>query len=113
MTKDEVEMAVGEASRKIESDEHLHVWLYARSNGVVLDVIFDEKGTVMEAKARLGDVNEDLPADQKKKTIKKGAKKNTTPVDTTPKETTKKKVQKKNVGGIWGGTMETGSPIEE
>jgi hypothetical protein len=113
MTKDEVEMAVGEASRKIESDEHLHVWLYARSNGVVLDVIFDEKGTVMEAKARLGDVNEDLPADQKKKTVKKGAKKNTTPVDTTPKETTKKKVQKKNVGGILGGTMETGSPIEE
>ena len=113
MTKDEVEMAVGEASRKIESDDHLHVWLYARSNGVVLDVIFNEQGTVMEAKARLGDVNEDLPADQKKKTIKKGTKKNTTPVDTTPKDTPKKSVQKKNVGGIWGGTMETGSPIEE
>ena len=113
MTKDEVEMAVGEASRKIENDDHLHVWLYARSNGVVLDVIFNEQGTVMEAKARLGDVNEDLPADQQKKITKRGAKKNTTPVDTTPKETTKKKVQKKNVGGIWGGTMETGSPIDE
>ena len=113
MTKDEVEMAVGEASRKIENDDHLHVWLYARSNGVVLDVIFDEKGSVMEAKARLGDVNEDLPADQKKKIVKKGAKKNTTPTDTTPKDTPKKSAKKKNVGGIWGGTMETGSPIDE
>ena len=90
MTKDEVELAMGEPARKIEGGNNLDMWLYVRSNGVVLDVTFDERGYVKEAKARRGDVNSEPPTLRKRKPSR----------------------QRKNVGGIIGGTMETGTPIE-
>ena len=97
MSKDEVEMAVGEPGNKVVVGD-IEVWLYARSNGVVLDVVFNAKGVVTEAKARLGDVNSTPPAAiVAEKKVKKSSNKST---------------NKKNVGGIIGGTMETGSPIE-
>lgn len=97
MSKDEVEMAVGEPGNKVVVGD-IEVWLYARSNGVVLDIVFNAKGVVTEAKARLGDVNSTPPAAiVAEKKVKKSSNKST---------------NKKNVGGIIGGTMETGSPIE-
>ncbi len=86
MTKDEVEMAVGIAPTKIKASDGTDMWLYARSNGVVLDVKFNERGIVKSAKARKGDASKDT-------------------------KTTKKKARR-NVGGIQGGTMETGTPLE-
>jgi len=56
----------------------------------VLDVTFDERGYVKEAKARRGDVNSEPPTLRKRKQSR----------------------QRKNVGGIIGGTMETGTPIQ-
>lgn len=91
MTKDEVGLAMGEATRKIEGGNHLDMWLYVRSNGVVLDVTFDERGYVIEAKARKGDVNETPPTLRQRKSNRR---------------------KQQNVGGIIGGTMETGTPIE-
>ena len=96
MTKDEVELAMGEAARKIEGGDNLDMWLYVRSNGVVLDVTFDERGYVIEAKARRGDVNSEPPTLRKSKRSGQS----------------KQSKQRKNVGGIVGGTMETGTPIE-
>ena len=52
MTKDEVELAVGEPFKQTHDAEGNEVWQYARSNGVILDVFFDEKGYVTLAKAR-------------------------------------------------------------
>ena len=53
MSKEEVEMAVGEPFRKVvENGEDK--WMYSRSNGVILDVWFDkETSHVRLAKARL------------------------------------------------------------
>jgi len=86
MTKDEVEMAVGVAATKIKASDGTDMWLYARSNGVVLDVKFDSRGIVKSAKARRG--------------------------DSSSKESKgKKSSSRKNVGGIQGGTMETGTPL--
>ena len=97
MTKEEVELAVGEPGNKVAVN-NIEIWLYARSNGVVLDVVFDARGIVTQAKARLGDVNSTPPAAiVAEKKVKKSSNKST---------------NKKNVGGIIGGTMETGSPIE-
>ena len=59
MTKEEVEMAMGEAFKKTYDSEGGEMWLYARSNDVILDVWFDEKGYVTQAKARRA---EDEPA---------------------------------------------------
>lgn len=53
MTKDEVEMAMGEPFDKTHDAEGNEMWMYARSNDVILDVWFDEKqGHVVYAKAR-------------------------------------------------------------
>jgi hypothetical protein len=98
MSKEEVELAVGEPGNKVAAG-NIEVWLYARSNGVVLDVVFDTRGIVIQAKARLGDVNSTPPAAiVAEKKVKKSSNKST---------------NKKNVGGIQGGTMETGSPLED
>ena len=86
MSKDEVQLAVGEPASKIVDSEGLDMWLYARSNGVILDVKFDAKGKVKSAKARAG--NKQATTSQKKNS-------------------------RRNVGGIQGGTMETGTPIGE
>jgi uncharacterized membrane-anchored protein len=87
---------MGEAARKIEGGNNLDMWLYVHSNGVVLDVTFDERGYVIEAKARRGDVNSEPPTLRKSKRSGQS----------------KQSKQRKNVGGIIGGTMETGTPIE-
>ncbi len=86
MSKDEVQLAVGEPASKIVDSEGLDMWLYARSNGVILDVKFDAKGKVKSAKARSGN---------KQAT------------------SSKNKSSRRNVGGIQGGTMKTGTPIDE
>lgn len=52
MSKEEVEMAMGESFRKVTNADGSEMWMYARSNDVILDVWFDEKGYVTEAKAR-------------------------------------------------------------
>lgn len=82
MTKDEVLMAVGEPNSKISDSEGNDMWLYARSNGVILDVKFNEQGSVASAKARQGSKN------AKGKHSRRG-------------------------GGIAGGKMKTGTPINE
>ena len=86
MTKDEVKLAVGEPASQITDSEGREIWLYARSNGVILDVSFDAKGIVKQAKARQGSNS-------------KG---------TTSK---KKSSSRSGVGGIPGGTMKTGTPL--
>ena len=98
MSKEEVELAVGEPGNKVAAG-NIEVWLYARSNGVVLDVVFDTRGVVIQAKARLGDVNSTPPA--------------VTSAEKKVKKSTNTSSNKKNVGGIQGGTMETGSPLED
>jgi len=85
MTKDEVEMAVGVAPTKIKASDGTDMWLYARSNNVILDVKFNERGLVHSAKARKATSKDES-------TLSKGKK-------------------KRNVGGIQGGTMETGTPL--
>lgn len=71
MSKDEVEMAVGEPFDKTRDAEGNEVWMYARSNDVILDVWFNEKGFVIQAKARRAtDAPTSLPKSNKKK-IKK------------------------------------------
>jgi len=52
MTKEEVELAMGEPFKKTYDSEGGEIWLYARSNDVILDVYLDEKGFVTQAKAR-------------------------------------------------------------
>ena len=52
MTKEEVELAMGEPYNKSFDAEGSEIWMYARSNDVILDVWFDEKGYVTMAKAR-------------------------------------------------------------
>lgn len=84
MTKDEVLLAMGEPVSKITDSDGNDMWLYARSNGVVLDVKFDVKGLVKQAKARVGDASKAKSSSSSKK---------------------------KNVGGIPGGTMKTGTPL--
>lgn len=82
MTKDEVLMAVGEPNSKIMDSEGNDMWLYARSNGAILDVKFNEQGSVASAKARQG--------------AKKASGKHS-----------------RRGGGIAGGKMKTGTPINE
>ena len=52
MSTDEVEMAVGEPFRKVTENDGTEKWMYARSNGIILDVWFDDRGEVKRAKAR-------------------------------------------------------------
>ena len=52
MSKEEVEMAMGEAFKKTYDADGGEMWMYTRSNDVILDVWFDEKGYVTLAKAR-------------------------------------------------------------
>jgi hypothetical protein len=52
MTKEEVELAMGEPFKKVFDAEGGEMWMYTRSNDVILDVWFDEKGYVTKAKAR-------------------------------------------------------------
>ena len=52
MTKEEVELAMGEPYNKSFDAEGSEIWMYARSNDVILDVWFDEKGYVTMVKAR-------------------------------------------------------------
>ena len=56
MSKDEVQLAMGEPASTMVDDDGNDIWLYARSNGVVLDVWFDSKGYVKQAKARKGTI---------------------------------------------------------
>jgi hypothetical protein len=53
MSKEEVELAVGEPFKIVRDPEGGETWMYARSNDVILDVFFDEKGYVILAKARM------------------------------------------------------------
>jgi hypothetical protein len=71
MTKEEVEMAMGEAFKKTFDAEGGEMWMYARSNDVILDVWFDEKGYVTMAKARKA---EDEPVKGKAAKGKRSAK---------------------------------------
>ena len=52
MSKEEVEMAMGEPFRKVVDSEGADLWMYARSNNVILDVWFTDRGVVKLAKAR-------------------------------------------------------------
>ncbi|MCR5197284.1 MAG: outer membrane protein assembly factor BamE [Prevotella sp.] len=65
MSKDEVELAMGEPAATMVDNDGNDIWLYARSNGVVLDVWFDSKGHVKQAKARKGNVNDGVSTRQK------------------------------------------------
>lgn len=58
MSKEEVEMAMGEPFKTVVESDGTDKWMYARSNGVILDVWFDERGEVRLAKARVGDGSE-------------------------------------------------------
>ena len=53
MSKEEVELAMGEPFKVIHDPEGGETWMYTRSNDVILDVFFDEKGYVTLAKARM------------------------------------------------------------
>ena len=84
MSKDEVELAMGEAFRKTYDASGNEMWMYARSNDVILDVWFDEKGYVTQAKARKAT---DEPANVKGKRSAKSraggstSKKNASPLE--------------------------------
>lgn len=56
MTESEVLLAVGEPYSKMINSEGVRQWLYARSNGVILDVFFDDNGKVTKASARKGHI---------------------------------------------------------
>ena len=67
MSKEEVEMAVGEPFRMVKEPDGTDKWMYSRSNGVILDVWFDEKDEVRQAKARYATESEKVPEKDKKK----------------------------------------------
>ena len=92
MTKEEAEMAMGEPFKKTYAPGGVEMWMYARSNDVILDVWFDEKGFVTQAKAR-----------------------KSTDDPTAPKSSKKKRTAKSNNDGmrIAGGDMTSGTPLEQ
>ena len=51
-SKETREMAMGEPFRKVVDSEGADLWMYARSNNVILDVWFTDRGVVKLAKAR-------------------------------------------------------------
>ena len=54
MTKDQVELAMGEANEKVREPNGEDKWMYNRSNGVIFEVWFDaHSGIVRDDKARL------------------------------------------------------------
>ena len=65
MSKDEVQLAMGEPVSTMVDNDGNDIWLYARSNGVVLDVWFDAKGFVKQAKARKGNAEESVSTRKK------------------------------------------------
>jgi hypothetical protein len=79
MSKEEVEMAVGEPFKNTYDADGNEMWSYARSNDVILDVWFDEKGNVTQAKARKATDAPNTPDALKKN--KKKEKKNLTPLE--------------------------------
>ena len=81
-------MAVGEPFQKQTNSEGVREWLYTRSNGVLLVVQFNAKGKVSKAGGRAVKTN----ASSGKKTSKTSKKDS----DTRP-----------------GGTMKTGTPLED
>ena len=85
MSEDEVMMAVGEPFQKVTDSNGVREWLYTRSNGVLLVVQFNSKGKVIKAGGRA---------------VKTNA------------SSGKKSSKKKSVGGIPGGTMKTGTPLQ-
>ena len=92
MSKEEVEMAMGEAFKKTYGSDGGEMWMYARSNDVILDVWFDEKGYVTQAKARRSG---DEPSKTKNSKHKRNAKND-------------------NDGmRIAGGDMTSGTPLEQ
>ena len=72
MSKEEVELAMGEAFKKIFDGEGGEIWMYTRSNDVILDVWFDEKGYVTLAKARKA--NDEVGSGNKNAKSKRSAK---------------------------------------
>jgi len=91
MTKEEVELALGEPFKKTFDAEGGEVWLYTRSNDVILDVWFDEKGYVTQAKARKASDEPVKNANKNKRSAKsRGGKSSNTKTQTkqlTPLET--------------------------
>ena len=92
MTKEEVELAMGEPFKKTYAPGGSEMWMYARSNDVILDVWLDEKGFVTQAKAR-----------------------KSTDDPTAPKSSKKKRATKSNNDSmrIAGGDMTSGTPLEQ
>ena len=86
MSKDEVQLAMGEPFN-MTKDNGQDLWMYARSNGVILDVWFSSKGKVTKVKAR-------ATKNTKSKTVN----------PTTPKEADD---MQRN-----GGTWTQGTPVE-
>ena len=86
MSKDEVQLAMGEPFN-MTKDSGQDLWMYARSNGVILDVWFSSKGKVTKVKAR-------ATKNTKSKTVN----------PTTPKEADD---MQRN-----GGTWTQGTPVE-
>ncbi len=84
MSEDEVMMAVGEPVNKVTDSKGVREWLYNRSNGVLLVVQFDAKGKVTKAKGR-----------------------------DTKGNSGKKKSKEEDSGRIIGGSMKTGTPLED
>ncbi|MCR5512976.1 MAG: hypothetical protein K6F43_05370 [Prevotella sp.] len=85
MTKEEVELALGEPFKKTFDAEGGEVWLYTRSNDVILDVWFDEKGYVTQAKARKASDEPVKNANKNKRSAKsRGGKSSNTKTQTKP-----------------------------
>ena len=88
MSMEEVEMAVGEPFRKATENDGTEKWMYSRSNDVILDVWFNDKGNVIKAKAR-----------------------KSSDASVPPQQTTQKKSAKKRYDGPAGGTWTNGTPL--
>jgi len=91
MSEDEVMMAVGEPFQKQTNSEGVREWLYTRSNGVLLVVQLNAKGKVIKAGGRA--VKTNASSGKKSSKNSKSSKKDG---DTRP-----------------GGTMTTGTPLED
>ena len=97
MSKEEVEMAVGEPFRKVVEESGEEKWMYSRSNGVILDVWFDKDTShVRLAKARLS-------AEEAKKRAAAAKKK---------QPAAKRKAAKDDYETYAGGEHSTGTPLQ-
>ena len=96
MSKEEVEMAMGEAIQRVVEGDGTERWMYSRSNGVILDVWFNkDTETVKKAKARLS-------AEEAKKRATAAKK----------KPASRKKMSANNDETYAGGAHTTGTPLE-